>query len=237
VHVSEVGRRVLRGAVHPPRLAAGDRSFTRTIELAHDGIDVHAIEIERAQLERRLARHASEPLVRALVLARALRLHHVVDELDELGELDWLLEVGLDQREHETHDVGAREHALPRQDLGVFDALRQLALVLRREQLVLRQLAKVRGEMVVRVGRANRLRRRTHDRLGCRFRGNDRRDRRDLGSERWRYAARDVSAILTCRRDRVATSMNRARGRPARGTALPASSWMIGGHGGFSPDS
>ena len=53
---------------------------------------------------------------------------------------------------------GTREHALPRQDLGVLDALRELALVLRREQLVLGQLTEVRGEVIVGVRRTHRLR-------------------------------------------------------------------------------
>jgi hypothetical protein len=44
-----------------------------------------------------------------------------------------LLEVGLDQRQERAHGLRARQDALPRQDLGIFDALRELALVFRRE--------------------------------------------------------------------------------------------------------
>ena len=60
---------------------------------------------------------------------------------------------------------GAREHALPRQDLGVLDALRELALVLGREQFVLRELTEVRREMIIGVRRTHRLRRCAHRRL------------------------------------------------------------------------
>ena len=45
---------ILRGALDPPRLRAGDRSLARAIQLAHDRVDVNAIEIERTQLDRGL---------------------------------------------------------------------------------------------------------------------------------------------------------------------------------------
>ena len=64
-----------------------------------------------------------------------------------------------------SHDFRTREHALPRQDLGVLDALRELALVLRREQLVLGQLTEVRREVIVGVRGAHRRRAALHRRL------------------------------------------------------------------------
>ena len=84
--------------------------------------------------------------------------------LTSFRELHRLLEVRLDQREKRSHDVGTREHALPRHDLRVLDAL-QLALVLRREQLVLGQLTEVRCEMIVGVRSTHRLRDRARRRL------------------------------------------------------------------------
>jgi len=182
---------------------------------------VNAIEIELPHLVSRFLRSGRELLDELRVLLRLLRLQHLVEHLLELDELHRRLEVRLDDREERTYDIGAREHALPRHRLRILDPLRQLALVLRREQLVLGQLTEVRCQVIIGVARAHR----TH--------GLHRLLDEDLLDDHLRRGGLCLRRGLRGLRGPVRTrSQGLGRDRPVRnGARFPAANRMGGGHG------
>ena len=79
-------------AVDPPGLGAGDRGLACAIQLADDGIDVDAVEIERAQLDK-LGVVVSADAAQAVLSVPAGKVNVVVrDALATLPVVDLTIE-------------------------------------------------------------------------------------------------------------------------------------------------